>query len=152
MSDHSTTTIIDDFGELKAYLGLSDELELHLNWTTSEGFYREKRNAVMIGLKNGYWRKLLVHECLHAKGLQHYDVPTYGGDVTHDEYSEKIENAIFNNSSQPKKIDEWCEGCIRSNCIQTVEECKNTPPVTVEQILGIMVKCGKVKNEVSKDE
>jgi len=99
MSNTSGQTIIEDFIKLKAYLGLYDGLELHLSWVTSEGFYREKQNAVMIGLKNGYWRRLLVHECLHAKGLQHYDLPTYGGDVTHDEYSEKIENAIFNNSS-----------------------------------------------------
>jgi len=99
------TTIIEDFIKLKTYLGLSDELELHLSWMTNEGFYREKQNAVMIGLKNGYCRKLLVHECLHAKGLMHYDLPTYGGNINYDEYSEKIENAVFNNSSSTTKTE-----------------------------------------------
>ena len=39
--------------------------------------------------------------------------------------------------------DEWCKDCMRRDCTQTVEECKNTPPVTVEQIYQAMIKCAE---------
>jgi len=49
----------------------------------------------------------------------------------------------MNDSSYSTIRDEWCKDCMRFPCNISVEECKLTPPVTVEQIYGAMVKCGE---------
>lgn len=92
--------IIDDFLKIKEYLGLPDELELHIKFDWNEGFYRSQFPAVMIGIKGGYNRRLLVHECLHAFGLSHYDEADFGGHIDYDKHSERVEKQIF---SEPNK-------------------------------------------------
>ena len=87
--------IIEDFLRIKKHLGLSSEWSLELQFTWNEGFCHMEQRRVMIGIKDGYNRKLLVHECLHATGLKHYDVPGYGGHLGFDEFSTKVEKDIF---------------------------------------------------------
>lgn len=87
--------IIEDFLKIKKHLNLPEELELHIKFDWNEGFYRSEFPAVMLGVKDGYNRTLLVHECLHVKGLTHYNPPEYTGHIPSDEYSKKIEGEIF---------------------------------------------------------
>ena len=87
--------IIEDFLRIKKYLDLSEEWSLELQFTWNEGFCHRQQKRVMIGIKDGYNRKLLVHECLHATGLDHNDIPDYGGALDMDKHSAKIEEEIF---------------------------------------------------------
>ena len=87
--------IVEDFLAVKEHLELPEELELHISFDTNEGFYREKYPAVMIGIKDRYSRKMLVHECLHSKGFVHHTPSTYQGSLTSDEYSAAIVKEIF---------------------------------------------------------
>ena len=86
---------VEDFLKIKRHLGLSEEWSLELQFTWNEGFCHRMQKRVMIGVKDGYNRKLLVHECLHATGLNHYDVPGFGGHVGLDEHSARVEREIF---------------------------------------------------------
>lgn len=87
--------VIDDFIKIKNHLGLPEKLSLEIEFTHPEGFYYSSRPSVMIGVKNGYKRTLLVHECLHAIGLNHYNPPDFESVIKHDKYSAKIEEEIF---------------------------------------------------------
>ncbi len=87
--------IVADFLKIKEHLELSEEWSLELQFTWNEGFCHREQKRIMIGVKDRYNRRLLVHECLHATGLDHYDVPGYGGGITLDGYSVKIEQEIF---------------------------------------------------------
>ena len=78
--------IIEDFLKIKEYLGLSEEWSLELQFTWNEGFCNREQKRVMIGIKGGYNRKLLVHECLHATDMTHHKQPTYQGYLKADEY------------------------------------------------------------------
>ena len=98
--------IVKDFLKVKEYLGLPDNLELHITFDTDEGFYRSNVPAVMIGTKNGYNRTLLVHMCLHAFGLSHYDEADFCGDIDYDLHSKRVEKQIFYDCSVPTKIGE----------------------------------------------
>jgi len=49
-------------------------------------------------------------------------------------------------------MNEWCEHCMRGSiCTHTVEECRNTPELTVDQIYEAMVKCGEA-NHLSEEK
>ncbi len=91
----SSMDVVEDFLRIKRHLGLSVEWSLELQFTWNEGFCHREQKRVMIGVKDGYRRRLLVHECLHATGLDHYDVPGYGGDVDVDVHSARVEKKIF---------------------------------------------------------
>ena len=50
------------------------------------------------------------------------------------------------------EVDKWCKECMRSStCIKTVEECKNTPPITPEQILESMEKYNNIYSKVNDE-
>jgi capsule polysaccharide export protein KpsE/RkpR len=87
--------ILQDFIKIRNHLDLSDKLSLEIQFHHSEGFHFSMQNRVMIGIKDGYWRRLLIHECLHVAGLMHYDVPGYESAINHDIHSEAIEHDIF---------------------------------------------------------
>ena len=87
-------SIIEDFLKIKRHLGLDEEWSLEIQFTWNEGFCHRTQRRIMIGIKDGYNRKLLVHECLHATGLNHYDVPGFCG-VGVDEHSARVEQEIF---------------------------------------------------------
>jgi len=84
-----------DFQKIKEFLKLEQDWDLTIAPHRTEGFCYRNQRVVMIGTKNGYKRKLLVHECLHAAGLNHYDDSNYCGVLKHDDYSAKIEKEIF---------------------------------------------------------
>jgi len=88
-------SIVEDFLKIKGHLGLSSEWSLELQFTWNEGFCHRKQKRIMIGIKDIYSRKLLIHECLHATGMEHYDVPEYGSHLSVDEYSSMLEREIF---------------------------------------------------------
>ena len=99
--------IVEDFLKIKEHLDLSEELALEIEFTHDEGFYYANkwseqmghhRPSVMIGIKNGYNRRLLVHECLHATGMEHEKPSTYRSDIKYDEFSAQMEKEIFDDS------------------------------------------------------
>lgn len=85
-----------DFQCICAYLELSN-LNLKLNFNSDEGFYDEKHNVVILGIKHGFFRILLIHECLHAFGLNHAKetVGWFESWLMFDEISPAIERTIF---------------------------------------------------------
>jgi len=86
--------ILDDFKKILKYLGVKKKIYLHLALGTREGLYREDMGIIFLGVKDGYDRKLLVHECIHILGKQHF---TDGFDsvLRFDTYSAKLELEIF---------------------------------------------------------
>jgi len=89
------SVILRDFIKIRDHLGLSDKLGLEIQFHHSEGFYFSMENRVMIGIKDGYRRRLLIHECLHVTGLMHYAAPGYESAINYDVYSEAIESDVF---------------------------------------------------------
>jgi len=87
--------IINDFKRIKRYLGLPRKLSLKIEFNHNEGFYYRNFPMVMIGIKDGYNRRLLVHECLHALGYTHYNPLGFVSVIRFDTYSAKIEKDIF---------------------------------------------------------
>ena len=62
---------------------------------------------------------------------------------------------ILSDDSTTTIMNEWCEHCMRgSTCSHTVEECRNTPELTVEQIYEAMIKCGEanLRSQPSKNK
>lgn len=88
-------SVLKDFIKVRKYLELSPDLTLEVNFDTEEGFFSETKQTISVGVKNGYNRRLLVHECLHAAGMEHYAPPTYQPVMKWDEYSAGIEEKIF---------------------------------------------------------
>lgn len=87
-----------DFERIKQYLSLPCSTHLIIQNYHIEGFYNHYSDMVILGIKDGYDRQLLVHECLHATGLQHTvsSAPIqYSSWLKEDEYSELIERKIF---------------------------------------------------------
>ncbi len=60
--------INEDAKIISAYLG-SNCPKLELSKTTNEGL--TLKNKTIIGIKNGYNRRLLIHELLHTYGFKH---------------------------------------------------------------------------------
>lgn len=84
-----------DFMKIKEYLNLGWKWKLTIISSRSDGFCYRNRKMIMIGIKDGYKRRLLIHECLHASGFSHHDFPDYHGAIKEDYYSAKIEEKIF---------------------------------------------------------
>jgi hypothetical protein len=94
--------IYDDFVKVKKHLGLPGELPLLVDPSSAEGFYFSRQDivqlpmgAVKVGIKEGYDRRMLVHECLHAKGYEHYTPSRFESNLQLDTYSAGIEKEIF---------------------------------------------------------
>jgi len=84
-----------DFERIKRFLSLSRSTRLVVHDYHIEGFYDRYSDLVILGIKGGYKRKLLVHECLHATGLEHDPSIGYETWMEKDEYSKLVTRKIF---------------------------------------------------------
>jgi len=85
--------ILTDAKKISEYLGINCP-KIKINTESSEGLTLQK--LTHLGIKNGYKRKLLIHELLHTKGFQHtYPSNFFAGAGKIDELSEFIEKRIF---------------------------------------------------------
>jgi hypothetical protein len=108
--------IYEDFVKVKKHLQLPDKLPLLIDPGSTEGICLEKEiwdlypdGIIKIGVKDGYSRRLLVHECVHATGLGHLDKPGYESVIRHDTYSAGIEREIFDKACSLR--DRICSLC-----------------------------------------
>jgi len=88
-------TITDDFEKILKYLGIKERIYLHLVLGSTEGLWREDMKTIFLGIKGGYNRKLLIHECVHVTGKQHNDKEEFESVIRFDKYSTRLEQEIF---------------------------------------------------------
>ena len=87
--------IIRDFEKIKKYLHIKG-CWLNLSVDSDEGLCNVERKIIILGIKNGvYNRKLLVHECVHATGMNHNVEKGYIPVIKFDSYSADLEKKIF---------------------------------------------------------
>lgn len=91
-----------DFKKIKKFLNLS-ETYLLLDVTSSEGFYTEKTKTIRLGIKTGYNRTLLIHECVHASGKQHNYKEGFESVIRFDTYSKNLEKQIFRGENEMRQ-------------------------------------------------
>ena len=92
--------IFEDAKKISKYLGINCP-KLKLNPNTTEGLTLEK--ITHLGTKGGYRRRLLIHELLHTKGLQHTYPSNFfnGGNIDECELSKFVEQQIFGENHKP---------------------------------------------------
>jgi len=88
--------IYDDFVKIKSFLRLPNDIQLKIWHDSDEGFYNKKEHTVKLGIKSGYNRRLLVHECVHVTGKQHYE-DGFESIIRYDKFSAELEGRIFSN-------------------------------------------------------
>ena len=85
--------ILEDAKKISEYLGINCP-KIKVNQTSSEGLTLE--HLTHLGVKNGYKRKLLIHELLHTKGFQHtYPSNFFPAAGAEDELSTFVEQMVF---------------------------------------------------------
>lgn len=85
--------IHDDFNKICKFIGL-DGFSLRLVSGHNEGFCYRNKKIIDLGVKDGYNRTLLVHECLHGIGYNH-NSKNFSGSLKYDKISPMFEHWIF---------------------------------------------------------
>ena len=96
MEELNITEIKEDFEKIRKYLNISKIYRLHLDIYSGEGFCDRYGHIIILGIEDGYSRLLLVHECVHATGMNHDVEKGYESVIRFDKYSKKLEKQIFN--------------------------------------------------------
>ena len=85
--------ILKDAKKISEYLGINCP-KIKIESESNEGLTLE--HLTYLGTKNGYNRKLLIHELLHTKGFQHtYPSNFFAGAGKIDELSTFVEQQVF---------------------------------------------------------
>lgn len=85
--------IFDDAKKISEYLGINCP-KLELSEESREGLTLESKT--ILGIKDGYERRLLIHELLHTKGFTHtYPSNFFCPNMKLDELSAFVEKQVF---------------------------------------------------------
>jgi len=85
--------IFKDAKKISEYLGINCP-KIQLDPNSNEGLTLTK--LTHLGIKNGYKRRLLIHELLHTKGFKHtYPSNFFNANYTNCELSKFIEEQVF---------------------------------------------------------
>jgi len=85
--------IFDDAKKISEYLGINCP-KIKIEPESHEGL--TLKHLTYLGIKNGYNRRLLIHELLHTKGFQHtYPSNFFAGAGEIDELSTFVEKQVF---------------------------------------------------------
>ena len=85
--------IFDDAKKISEYLGINCP-KIDISKESSEGLTLE--NKTILGIKNGYKRRLLIHELLHTKGFKHtYPSNFFNATYPNCELSAFVEKQVF---------------------------------------------------------
>jgi len=86
--------ILEDAKKISEYLGINCP-KIKIEPESGEGLTLEK--LTYLGTKNGYKRRLLIHELLHTKGFIHTYPSNFfnGGNLDECELSKFVEQQVF---------------------------------------------------------
>ena len=82
-----------DFQAIVSWLDINPAPTLVIKYNRKTSCYEPWAHRIVLGVENGYDRTILVHECLHAKGLPHG--PGFRSHLDKDTLSPAIERSIF---------------------------------------------------------
>jgi len=82
-----------DFRAIISWLNINPVPKLVIKHNRKNSYYDRSTHTIVLGVEEGYKRTMLVHECLHAKGLRHG--PGFRSHLSKDTLSPAIERRIF---------------------------------------------------------
>jgi len=94
--------IEEDYRKICGFLKLDGYL-LEVDKTHSGGVCARILKKIVIGVKDGYDRTLLIHECLHAIGYNH-NSRNFSGALKYDEVSPMYEKWGFGGRGEPRWV------------------------------------------------
>ncbi len=107
--------ILEDVKKISEYLGINCP-KIHLTPESHEGLTLE--HLTYLGIKDGYKRRLLIHELLHTKGFTHtYPSNFFNANYTNCELSKFVEEQVFGEIQLNENCKhDWSDNGICKKC------------------------------------
>ena len=100
LNDSLLKIIYNDTKIICEYLDVNIPLIVPKN-NNSESYCHRREGWISLGIENGYNRQILIHELLHWKGYDHYDIifrsklGKYSSSIKTDNASINLEKLLF---------------------------------------------------------